>query len=332
MAARSYTNIVTQIGLESTPGTSVACNKKLPTTSIIFTPEIEAKFTRAQGFKYPTQGALQRQWTSGTYQGPLSYNEIIYPLSGLIGAGSPVNSNATVYTWTFAPNSSSADSPKTFTMQRGDATAAQQAAYGIFNSLTVTITRQDCTISGSILAQKLTDGTSLTGSPTTIAQLPVSENEIDVYLDTAFGSIGTTKLTDAYEIVINFPNFFNPKWVLNTTNASWKEAVEIARDAITISVKTEYNSQMSTIFQAVTANQLPVRYLRVLATGPVITGSTPVATNNSLQWDFAVKVMKCTDLGDHEGVYAYNFEFQVIHDSTMGKAFSLVVVNSLSAL
>jgi hypothetical protein len=331
MAARSYTNIVTQIGVETTAGTAVGANKQLPTTSIVFTPEIEAKFTRAQGFKYPTQGALQRQWTTGTFQGPLSYNEIVYPLSGLVGTGTPALSNVAAYTWTFAPNSAAADSPKTFTMQRGDATAAQQTAYGIFNSLTVTITRQDCTISGTILGQKLTDGTSLTSSPTVIAQVPVSENEIDIFLDTAFGSIGTTKLTDPYETVITFPNFFNPKWVLNTTNASWKEAVEIARDSITISVKVEYNAQMSTIFQALTTNQLPVRYLRVAATGPVITGSSP-SKNNSLAFDFAVKIMKCQDLGDHEGVYAYDFQFQCVHDSSMGKAFSLVVVNGLSAL
>ena len=58
------------------------------------------------------------------------------------------------------------DSPKTFTMERGDASLGQRVPYGIFNSLTVTITRQDCTVSGNILGQAVTDPFTLTSSPT----------------------------------------------------------------------------------------------------------------------------------------------------------------------
>lgn len=326
--ARSFVNIVTQLGIETTPGTPVPANKKLPTLSVLFVPETETKFTRAFGFKYPTQGALHREWAGGTYNGPLSYNEIVYILSGLIGSPNPTVVGTTGYLWTFSPLSSGADSWKTFTLQRGDAALAMQAAYATFTTMSVAITRQDCTVSGALIGQKISNNITLTVTPTLIAQQPVSENEVDIFLDSTFGSIGTTKWTDPYETTITFPAFFNPKWVLNTAFPAWKELVEMPRD-ITISVKAEMNAQTSGFFDTLKVDALPVQYMRIKALGAAIPGGTAF---NTLAWDFAVKLDKITDAADHDGVYAYQLDFHVIHDPTMGKPFSLAVTNALTAL
>jgi hypothetical protein len=82
---RSYINQGVQIGKETTPGTAVAANKLLRSTSFNLSPRQESNQYRAHGFKLPTASQVHRKWQEGPIDGPLDYNEIVYILSTILG-------------------------------------------------------------------------------------------------------------------------------------------------------------------------------------------------------------------------------------------------------
>lgn len=323
MAARASVNITYQIGVETTPGTAVPANKRLPGTSFSLSPDLRTKKFRSNSYKYDTLVQLHREMTKGTFEGPLSYPEIIYPLAGLIGGVVSTTSGAS--TWTFNPSSTGPDANvKNFTCEFGDSTAAMQAAYVQFNSLNITISDEEAMAKGDLFARKLTS-TTLTASPTDIVQLPININEVDVFLDSTFAGIGGTKLTDPSRVEIAIAEKFLAKEVLNTAFQSFKETAEQAY-SVSAKVTVENNAQTQAIYSAMVAAGLPTRYLRIKATGPAIGAATYL-----FQFDAAVKV-EAAPISDASGIHSYEFNFTAIHDATMGRAYSFKVVNELPAL
>lgn len=329
MPARAAISQVTQAGVESVFGTAVACNKKFPGVQITLKPEVGTKFYKASGAKVPSVGVLNQLSTSGSLTGPLTFTEILYLLSGYATLVSSTQIGATAgYTHLIRPAADGvAESNKSFTIQKGDSAAAQQVAGAIINALTIALSRQEATVSGSLIGLLLDNGASLTSSPTTLSNLPVTGNMWQCFLDTTFGGIGTTLLTDVFSASIVFPEKYRAKWVLNSAQTSWKEGVEIATEP-TVTLVAEYSSQMRALYDALLANTLPTYYLRIKAVGANIGTSADYTT----QFDFAVKLKNATPQEDQDGVYAYTFEFQVMFDATMGRPYSINIVNILTGL
>ena len=50
--------------------------------------------------------------------------------------------------------------------EQGDAIRAHKFGYGLFTGFGYKATRKDCSFTGKLIAQQLTDGISMTGSPT----------------------------------------------------------------------------------------------------------------------------------------------------------------------
>src|ERR1044072_2287948 len=234
MAARSDFLVGAQIGAESTFGTGVTAGKKLPLLELDISPEMMQRQDRGAGFKYPNGRVLGRQWAVGTYRMPLTFSELVYPLSSLFGAPTPAQIGATTgYTWAFVTSKTAADTPKSFTMQVGDASAAQEVNGGLFTSLDISVSQEEATASGSILGQVWDDAATLDSSPTLIEQVPVSINQFDVFIDTAYGSIGGTKWTKTYELNLRIPEKYQPQTVLNSAYTSFVEPVEVPLEDIT---------------------------------------------------------------------------------------------------
>ncbi|MFN7948381.1 MAG: hypothetical protein U0Z53_23720 [Blastocatellia bacterium] len=328
--ARNAVNIVTQIGVETVKGTAVAAGKLLPSLAVSFKPKLGTKFYRSNGYKLANTGLLNRNSTEGSYEGPLTYSEIVYPLSGWIGCTTgPTQIGTTgAYTWIFKPASKGADAQaKSFTVQRGDAAAAQQVAYTQFTSFGYELTREECRMSGGLIAQRINNAATLTASPTEVEKRPVSANDLDVWLDATFAGIGTTKLTDVYKVSFEGPDKFGEKWVLNSANPAWSEATEIAYDPKLV-VEAEYNAQMRALYDALIADVLPVRYVRIKAVGE----NLGTSADETFQHDLAVKLEAAEELSDLEGVYGYRFAFRVVDDATFGGSHTLTVVNKIAAL
>lgn len=324
MAGRASVNRQVQLGVESTPGTPVPANKSLPTLSLALTRVLETKQFRSQGYKPNTANQILKDYGSGQVTGPLDYLQIIYPLNSMVtGVIATPGGGTLSRTHTFTPAAIGADAFKTFTIQEGDTTAARQMANSVFSEFGVTANLSTAEINGAILGTTPTTVT-LTGSPTAIALLPVNIREIDLFMDTTFAGLGTTKITDAESIEFKITNKYALKWVLNTTNTSFKDIIEVAPN-LTFSFQTEDNAQSRSLYDSLNTN--PVKYLRMQATGPII----EAALTYYIKLDVGCYVTG-TEQTDVDGVWSYKYDCVPIYTPTFPGAWSVVVQNTITAL
>jgi len=323
MADRASIFQTVQIGLETTSGTSVAANKKLQSMAIEPGPRAEIKSYRAMGSKFPSLAALGKEWTEASVGGGLTYTEIIYPLSSVLKAVTPTGTTAK--TWTFSPATSAADTVKTFTVEQGSSERAHKFTYGLFTSLGMKFSRDGSDLSGDMMGSALTDGITLTSSPTSIALTPVLPTQVSVYLaDTAAGLDGATALTRAISAEWNISDRFGPVWVLNgsTTWAAFVETEPKLEVKLMVEADAEGMGLLTTMRSGAT------KFVRIEAIGAVIAG----ADTYQLTVDTACKVTDVDPFSDEDGVFAIGWTMTGFHDSTWGKATEVVVVNEIAAL
>jgi hypothetical protein len=189
------------------------------------------------------------------------------------------------------------------------------------NVAEITVNSGGLTGGGSYTPSTLLVGGAAVGQ---IAESPVSGNEINLYVDTTSGGLGTTQIGCPMETRINLPERFNEKWCLNRSQASYTETVGIATEP-TIAFDVEYNAQARALYDAVVQNSLPMRFIRFDALGANI----GAGADYKIQWDFASSIRTAQEIKDRDGVYGYTFEWDIKHSPAWGKAMSCFIVNTL---
>jgi hypothetical protein len=323
---RGTVNRQVQVGVETTPGTAVAANKVLPSMSMTITPQTRTKEIRSQGFKPVTDLQQLGGFSEIALTGPLNYTEIIYILNMIVtGVITTPGGGTTSRQHTFSPTAQGTDAFKTLTVQEGDSTAATQAAGTFLKDWGFSAADGGVDITGTLNGRYPT-AVSLTGSPTSVAQLPVSPREIDIYIDPTFGAIGTTKVTDGLNLSYGITDKQAMKFVLNTTFSSYSESIEVVPTQ-TWSFITEHNAQSRAIFALISTGNA-VQYMRMKATGPLI----EAAINYKFQIDVPVKI-KATVQEDNDGVWGYRYDCMPKYDSAFGnKLWEIQVINTITAL
>lgn len=315
-----------QIGVESTSGTSVAANKVLPFLTLDPSPQDDTSMQRAQGFRYPVTQVRGRTWTEAKISGPLSFNESSYLLSSLLHTTTPTTVSAGVYSWAFSPASSAIDTPKTFTIEQGDATTARKFSYGIIKSMKFTQDKDQIKFDGSMFGKALTVGSTLTASPTTVATgSVVTPNKAVIATSSTSG--GTfTALTRALKFEAEFTDRWKP--IFNIS--------DIADESFVAHVDTESDVKVKLTLAADAAGEAFVSALRQRTTQWLtytVTGPTIAST---FAYSFIIKmafnVESIGELKDNDGVYCYQPTLVAVHDSTWGKAVEVTVQNSLATL
>ena len=327
MAERSTISQVVQIGVESTPGTSVAANKRLQSLSIEPTLNTNVNRFRPQGSKYETVAALGKEWSSAPVSGIATYDEIIYPLSSVLTTGVHTTLVGGGEQWVFSPATYAADTPKTFTVEYGSALRAHKLTYGLFQEFGIEINRDAVNLSGSLIGQRITDGITLTSSPTSIPLIPMLPTSFDVYVDPAFGDIGTTKLGRCLSLNWRIGSRSNPLWVIDSTKTSWVAHVETV-PSLEMSLMVEADADGMDYL-----NQLrdgSTTYARLVSTGDVIGGA--VTDPYSFQLDMPIKIVNTGGFSDQDGVYAVEWQTTGVHDTDLGGALQATVVNTRTAL
>ena len=331
MAVRADVNVLTQIGVESTAGTSVAASKRFPDLDIEMSPENDVKLYRPSGSKGNEVAVPHKKWAAGNYKGPLTYGSLPYYLSSMKYAAPAQIGATTGYTWTHDVSATAENTFKTYTIERGDSTDAGKAAYAFFNSWNFNITRDEATVSGEVMARSMSFGNTLTATPTTIENVPVALGDMSIYLDSTLADIvaGTgDKLTKVFNIGISIPKFRDVQWVIDSANSSWLEPVE---QYVTpkFTIETEWTSAMRTIYAAMIADSSPTYYVNVKAVGDNI------GTNADYTFSFiaALKLLDAKENRRGNGdVFAYKLEFEIVNSPADSLWFKFVNVNKVSAL
>ena len=340
MAERQTVAQVQQLGKEVTPGTAVAATRRLG--SITLTPgvEAEADMFRPQGSKFATVQSLNREWVSGDISGTPTYEEVIYPLSGAFGA--PVTSQlmdgATptgAYQHVFTPNTSSADTPQTFTLEQGDAVQAEKMAHLLFTGFGLDISRADIGLSGGFFAQALTRSIVMTAGlalPTDLT--PILPGHVTVSSAASFaGLTGGAALTRVISANPTVSDKFAPAWFVNAAVPSFTTYVEPAEgptSEFAMAVEADANG-MAYLDSLRTGATV---YLRILATGGANLYNAGAQPNlkRKFCWDMALKVRDADTWTDSDGIWGIPLTFQHVHDTTAGFSQKITVVNSLPSL
>lgn len=189
---------ISQLGVESVSGTTVAATRRLQSLKIV--PKIESATNpyAPQGYKYDTIVSVDQEWTSAKVDGVGDYNHLIYPLCGLFGAPTPVVPVGGTLTnaWVFNPSTTNPETPKTYTIEAGSSARAGKFGYGLFTEYGMTSTRKDVKVAGAMIGQRYTDNVTLTAQPNEVQTLTITGAPTGGTFTLSFG--GYTTATIAY--------------------------------------------------------------------------------------------------------------------------------------
>lgn len=346
MPERSSVAQVSQIGVESTPGTPVAATRRLG--SLRVTPSItaEAEVDRPEGLKFGTTQTLNREWATADVSGKPTYEEVIIPLSGAVDVAtvSQVMDSATptgAYEWVFTPDSSAADAPKVFTLERGqDGVQVEKYSHLLFTGFGLNISRTGVELTGSAFAKSAVSGTSLTPAldiPTALH--PITPGSVCVYMaDTHAGlesggvSDPTKRLTRVINANPSIEDKYVPAWFVNCAVSDFTTFVENA-DGVGGSFGLTAEADAVGMGLLAKLRNGDTVHVRIEANGPVIynAGTKPNLTH-LFQWDMALKIQNVEGQSDEDGIYAIPWTFSPVHDTTWGKAMSIKVRNTVPSL
>jgi hypothetical protein len=318
--------------LETTPGTPVAANKRLTSLGIEPSISVEIDQFRPAGQKYKSFTTLGKEYTTANLSGRATYTEIVYPLASIVGnqaittpAGATLARN-----WNFRSNPINDDVVKTFTIDHGSSVRADRFSYALVTELGFNVSRQSAEITGSLMGKAITDGVTMTASPTVIDLVPCLPTQASVYLDDSFAALGTTKLDRALSVDWSLGSRFSPVWPLDAANGSTYAAIIESEPDLTVSLSLEANADGMAILE--TLREGETKYLRIEFVGAEIEEDF----NYKVTIDTCVEVVDSGGFQDSEGVYTIDWSFVGVVDgawgTSPGKAFDINVVNAQTAL
>lgn len=319
-----------QIGVESTAGTLVPANKLLEAVEIIPQAMVEQAKFRKQGRRHKTVIEPGKDYTGAKFSGLATYTEMIYLLSAMLGAPAFAGVGATSHSQTWAPALTGSITPKTLTIEQGDAVRARKFGYGFVHGFQMKYTRDEVTISGDIMGQQLKDdGTvTMTPTPTAIGIVPILGTQWSVFLDPTSGAIGTTQLLRVLEADFSYKGAFGPVWTGNSGITSFATIADLA-PVIELKLLMEADTQGMSLLNTY-ARAGATAYVQLLSTGIVIPSDTPHYT---FQHNFAGRVTAAPSAyADKEGVYAIEWTLEAFEDTVLGYANQFVLTNAIASL
>lgn len=194
---------------------------------------------------------------------------------------------------------------------------------GIYAQQAVTITVDGALLTGggSIAATTSTPF----ALPTSSDVIPIMPGEVNVYLDTTFGAIGTTQYTGDFACGWGIGDRRNPVWTLNRSLNSFSSTVQTKPNpTFTLSVNNDPTGrQLIPVMRAGTS-----RFVRIECIGPVIGGGY------SFEYviDLHGKIVQAPGQGDVNGARSLDWTFRTMHSSAWGQAQRIRLRTDLSAL
>ncbi len=326
MAERSGLLQGVQVAIEATSGVSLPANKRLAATSIDPGIKVNVNDFKPMGNKYTTITAIGKEWVEAKISGQLCYTDFVYLAASGLQYTAPVQQGATTaYMWANTPGQTAEDTVKTLSVEVGGTVRAHKFSYGLVTGLGYSITREKCEIKGTMIGQRITDGITMTASPTAIALQPVLPTQIDVTADALVANIGVTKLLRVLSIDFENNSRADAVWAIDSAQTSFAATVETEPKS-TFKMKMEADAAGMAYLTTLRASSS--MFIRVKATGPMI------ATPYTYVWqhDLCVQVTDASSFSDDNGVYAVEWTFMPVFDSGWGKAMVFNTTNALTTL
>lgn len=333
MADRFVVSEVQQIGVESTAGTGVTPTIQFAGLNIDLGTEIEFDEFKPSGQLPQAIVAPRQEWAAGSLSGYPTYTEIAYALSNIFGAATITTpsgaTNARKWVWT--PDESTPWTPKTWTIRRGvPSGTAEEANYALLSGLSLMFSRTAAPeIGGDLFARRLDYAATLaTTGITTRNNVPILPTQVDLYLDSASGSLGGTQLTRDFMFSWSISGLFDMIWPLNSSLTSFS-AHSIKAPAIEAKLQMGNDatgaSGMVTTMRA--GSTVWVRLLAQAAASSIESGQ-----RYSLTIDLPLKVVSAPSRDDVNGLSTLEWTFRNVYDSSWGKWINIELITDFAAL
>ena len=339
MPERSTVAQGVQIGVEATAGTAVPANRRLQSLGISIRPDMEFDEFEPSGNKFATLVLLDKEWTAADLEGRLTYTEIVYVLSSLMGTATITTPDTATNArqWEFTISATSADTPKTLTVESGDGSLAERVAGLLINALTLGISRDSgVSLSGEGFGRLFTAGATLTASPTSIALVPAMPKDFSVYVDAppaapyddadVEDTLGTTKLTRVSAVEVELGDRYSQFWAVDSAQTSFATTVE-GRPATTLTLTVMADS-VGMGFLA-TAREGATRFVRIEGISNV---EVEAGIPYSITIDMAVKINDVGDRDDSDNAQVIPYGMRFVYDPDWDASVRVRVVNGLTAL
>ena len=347
MPERAAVNETIQLGLETTLGTAVPANRLMAMLEMVPDLELDPKAFAGQGRQQAAVALSNKDFVTGKYSSKgndgdaVSYIELLYIMSALMGRPTPTThpTGTNVKDWLFdAPLTGDPANPvATYTAQQGSAARAHQYAGTIFTGIQIKGTRDGVSMSGSYVAQKVTDGATLTASPTRLNLDPVLGADWTVYRDATNGALGTTQLLRVFEWTYTYEGVWAVLWPGNkvASNNTWATIVRMYPKH-ELELKQEADAQGMAALTDARAGT--TEFIRIDMQGRLFTaadgtlGAGDSALSREIKMDMAAKVTDKIGLADGNDLLEATVKYTVVDDVTWQHAAQITVTNLITAL
>jgi hypothetical protein len=146
-------------------------------------------------------------------------------------------------------------------------------------------------------------------------------------LDTTSAALGTTQLTKFLQATYALGGMYGPAWFVNRANPGFSAHVDLAPSA-DMKLMVEADEIGMSLLNNLRAGQ--TIFVRVEAIGDVIDADNSIS--NTFQHDMALKVGKPGTFSDSNGIFAIEWDCQVVEDTGWGKAQVFTLTNLLTSL
>ncbi len=328
MPARAQVYEIAQWGVESSPGTHVAANRKLDALSVAIRSAPNIGTFRPEGSKFNTAALVGKESSTLSIEGVACYRALAYLLSGVLNYPTPSQQGGTIaYKWAFQPATSAADTVKAYTIEKGSSVRAERVDYGLISGVSLSFNAKDdrVAVSAEGIATERVDDITLTATPTVRQVIPITPLQVTIKLADAQANLaGASALTKVVSWNWSISGKVAPAFFAGSA-ASYAGYVENAPDMSgSLTLEADATAMaMLPIARAGTRYWMNVKFV-----GPLIAGSYYNTFDLTMPFYFG----DVGELGDSDGLVAVTFNMTNSNDSTWGKALTIDLTNDLSGL
>lgn len=327
MTERSTARERSQFGVETTPGTGVAANKRFTSIDVNPQPALSIQSVKAQGAKFATAAVPGKEFAKAPLTGIASYDELAYLLAGIVSPTSAQVAATSAYTHTYSPDTYNADAKKTFTVETGQTSRAQKITYGMISDLMLEFSREGAKVDGAMIGQAIEDDITMTASPTDIGLVPIMPDQLDVFLDPSYAAIGSSQLLRVPSIKWGLKGVSAPIWALNNAESSFVSDVE---DDVVGTIDILMEADAAGMAELVAARDGDKRFIQIHAAG--VADSIESGQDYDLNIDVCGVITNVAGYEDDEGLYCVRYTLDIAHDETWGQAWEAIVKNKITAI
>lgn len=325
MGGSAFTKI--QTGREATAGTKVAATAKqmgkLEMEEIItlHRPDEERGSLADKHTSTPVGEAVEC-----SFSGDATFEQLPYWLENSIRTVSGAVTDTSAYTYTYTPNLTTANTPKTFTIEYGEDVQEHEIEYCVTKELEISGAIDGVwAVKANIFGRNL-DPSSFTGALSDPTVEPAIMNLTKLYIDDSGGSHGgTEKALTLIDFAFKLSTGFLPGKHGGAT--LYFDTLRQKKITATLDMTLEFLT--ATEAERVKYVAGTNRLVRLEALGTLAGASTAYRT---ARIDMSGVYTKWSTLQDDDGATTVAVTLETEYDATWAKALELVVINAVSTL